>query len=348
MTAQTAQRPVAQRLAGELARAALSALPGETVALFDREVRPLPRGAATTAPSAPPPRRSSHAAATCSAPRSRAPRAISGTSPRATTASTTSGSRRCGTTGTSPAPSRSRARSPRRGAPSARWPAASAATGSWSRTPAPSSCGPTPTGATRSCRARRSACSGASRRRCSAATGRHVPVCGVALPAAARPRRRAHRRPDRGARRQRPPCRRSHPTEDSLPAFRDPRSFEDALEQQTGRCSRDGEDASVAPLLDLDGSKGVNDPHGHHAGDALLRHVAGVLRGRLRAGDVVAPARGRRIRRAAPARGRRRRRARRRGRPARRRPGDVRGRARPQPGPARRRHGAPARPPGKQ
>jgi PAS domain S-box-containing protein len=44
LTAQTAQRPVAHRLAGELARAALSELPGETVALFDREGRPLPLG----------------------------------------------------------------------------------------------------------------------------------------------------------------------------------------------------------------------------------------------------------------------------------------------------------------
>jgi diguanylate cyclase (GGDEF)-like protein len=41
-------------------------------------------------------------------------------------------------------------------------------------------------------------------------------------------------------------------------------------------------------MLDLDDFKGYNDGHGHAAGDEVLRRVASVLSGRLRAGDIVA------------------------------------------------------------
>lgn len=40
-------------------------------------------------------------------------------------------------------------------------------------------------------------------------------------------------------------------------------------------------------LLDVDGLKGVNDVHGHEAGDALLLSVATTLRRHTRGGDVV-------------------------------------------------------------
>jgi len=76
-------------------------------------------------------------------------------------------------------------------------------------------------------------------------------------------------------------------TEDDLTGLRNRRSFEAALEDQVARCARYDEDAAIL-LLDLDGFKAVNDTHGHLAGDALLQHVARVLRARLRAGDVVA------------------------------------------------------------
>ena len=76
-------------------------------------------------------------------------------------------------------------------------------------------------------------------------------------------------------------------TEDDLTGLRNRRSFEAALEDQVARCARYDEEAAIL-LLDLDGFKAVNDTHGHLAGDALLQHVARVLRARLRAGDVVA------------------------------------------------------------
>ncbi|HEX5617978.1 MAG TPA: PAS domain S-box protein [Solirubrobacteraceae bacterium] len=76
-------------------------------------------------------------------------------------------------------------------------------------------------------------------------------------------------------------------TRDDLTGLYNRRFFERELAQQLGLLGRQGGPAAVL-FLDLDEFKTVNDTYGHQAGDELLKHVAAVLRGRLRDTDVIA------------------------------------------------------------
>jgi diguanylate cyclase (GGDEF)-like protein len=60
----------------------------------------------------------------------------------------------------------------------------------------------------------------------------------------------------------------------------------DRLRQAVAQAARQGRKLAVI-LLDLNGFKAVNDRFGHHAGDKLLVHVAGLLSGAVRESDTV-------------------------------------------------------------
>ena len=74
---------------------------------------------------------------------------------------------------------------------------------------------------------------------------------------------------------------------DSLTGLVNRRRFRRALEETISLNSRYGATGAVL-VIDIDGLKAVNDSFGHPAGDSALRRVAAVLRGRVRATDVIA------------------------------------------------------------
>lgn len=76
-------------------------------------------------------------------------------------------------------------------------------------------------------------------------------------------------------------------TLDPLTELPNARSLRAAAEAAIARAERSGEPLSVL-LMDLDRFKEVNDGYGHAAGDAVLAHVAGLLRAGARSGDVPA------------------------------------------------------------
>nr|WP_298139366.1 GGDEF domain-containing protein [uncultured Pseudomonas sp.] len=74
---------------------------------------------------------------------------------------------------------------------------------------------------------------------------------------------------------------------DSLTGLYNRAMLEDRLEHALARAERDGSQIALL-FCDLDGFKAINDQHGHHAGDAVLRQVARRLREGRRQVDTVA------------------------------------------------------------
>src|SRR3954465_2446565 len=74
---------------------------------------------------------------------------------------------------------------------------------------------------------------------------------------------------------------------DSLTGLLDRRRFRSELDSYVSFSARYGGQGAVM-IIDIDGLKGVNDSLGHHAGDNLIRHVAAIMRERVRTTDIVA------------------------------------------------------------
>ncbi|NMM78256.1 GGDEF domain-containing protein [Acidovorax sp. SRB_14] len=74
--------------------------------------------------------------------------------------------------------------------------------------------------------------------------------------------------------------------QDELTGVANRRAIIAALDRDVARAQRTREPMALM-MLDVDHFKQVNDRHGHLAGDAVLRTVAGVLRQRVRAQDII-------------------------------------------------------------
>jgi diguanylate cyclase (GGDEF)-like protein len=74
---------------------------------------------------------------------------------------------------------------------------------------------------------------------------------------------------------------------DPLTALLNRRAFRARLDTYVNFAARYGGRGAVM-VIDVDGLKGINDRLGHQQGDNLIRRVAGVLRERVRATDIVA------------------------------------------------------------
>lgn len=79
---------------------------------------------------------------------------------------------------------------------------------------------------------------------------------------------------------------RDHATTDQLTGLMNRRSFEDRVRDELLRADRRKAPLTMV-MLDVDHFKQVNDQHGHHAGDLVLRELARVLRDALRRTDLV-------------------------------------------------------------
>jgi diguanylate cyclase (GGDEF)-like protein len=74
---------------------------------------------------------------------------------------------------------------------------------------------------------------------------------------------------------------------DSLTGLLDRRRFRAELDTFVSFSARYGGQGAVM-IIDIDGLKTINDSLGHHAGDNLIRHVAAIMRERVRTTDIVA------------------------------------------------------------
>lgn len=76
-------------------------------------------------------------------------------------------------------------------------------------------------------------------------------------------------------------------TTDGLTGLANHRAFQSRLDESIAHSKRTGQPLSLI-LTDIDHFKKVNDTHGHLAGDALLRQLASLVRGRIRREDLFA------------------------------------------------------------
>jgi diguanylate cyclase (GGDEF)-like protein len=74
---------------------------------------------------------------------------------------------------------------------------------------------------------------------------------------------------------------------DTLTPLFNRRHFISSIADRIGRVSRYGMH-SVIMFIDVDNMKGINDAHGHAAGDFALMHIAGIIGSAVRSTDVAA------------------------------------------------------------
>ncbi len=75
-------------------------------------------------------------------------------------------------------------------------------------------------------------------------------------------------------------------TIDSLTGLVNRRHMLEKINQEVERCRRYGGGFCIA-IADIDNFKAVNDTYGHVCGDAVIKHIAALIRNNLRSSDIV-------------------------------------------------------------